>query len=245
MRRRREDEGPLGAAFTVRRQRWGAAVPWQLTRRPADPRPGAPVAGPEAATRAAHPVPPRATTARRAAITRRAPGPPSHPPHRAGDVDFGRELRSAAGLTALMYAALLLVDLGNGTLDLARGVCWTAVAALFLAVLLPTRITAGDGWLTSRTLLRRRTVRTDLLVSVRLVGGVVPRLLLRDAYGATAWVGLRVLHANPLLWHALERGARTARRRRVLADGGWLLTEVGRDVDDDRARRLLRAADLG
>lgn len=150
---------------------------------------------------------------------------------------------SAVGISLLLYALLLLVDGGSGTLTWARGACWTALALLLLLVLVPPRVTAGPGWLAVRGLLRERTVRTDRLVSVRLAGGVAPRLLLRDAYGARVEVDPRVLVANPLLWHHLERGAHEAQRRRVLHGGAWLLAELGQRVDD-RARTLLRDSGL-
>ncbi|MFE6779566.1 hypothetical protein [Streptomyces sp. NPDC057702] len=148
-----------------------------------------------------------------------------------------RESRLALGVAAPLYAGLLLVDLVNGTLEVARALCWTVLALLLLAVLVPPRVTAGEGWLAVRGVWRTRSVRTDLLVSVRLVGGVAPRLLLRDARGATVWVDPRVLVTDPPLWHRVERGARTARRRRTLCGGRWLLAELGRCAAEyDRAR---------
>ncbi|WEV27950.1 hypothetical protein OYE22_24335 [Streptomyces sp. 71268] len=146
------------------------------------------------------------------------------------------ELRFAVGLAAALLAGLLLVDLANGTLGLTRGLCWTGLALLLLAVLTPPRVTAGDDWLATRGLWRTRSVRTDLLVTVRLVGGVTPRLLLRDARGATVWIDPRVLVTDPPLWRRVERGTRTAQRRRVLRGGAWLLAELGRRAAEHRPR---------
>ncbi|WP_232544027.1 hypothetical protein [Streptomyces buecherae] len=146
------------------------------------------------------------------------------------------ELRFAVGLAALLLAALLLVDLANGTLDAARGLCWAGLSLLLLAVLVPPRVTAGEGWLATRGVWRTRSVRTDLLVTVRLVGGVTPRLLLRDARGATVWINPRALVTDPALWRQVERGARMAQRRRVLRGGAWLLAELGRRAAEHRPR---------
>ncbi|ARZ70254.1 hypothetical protein SMD11_4657 [Streptomyces albireticuli] len=151
----------------------------------------------------------------------------------------------AAWLCGLgLTGVLVSIDLARGTLDGWRGGFWTGLGALFLAVLLPQRVTAGDGWLATRGLLRERRVRTDLLTRVRRSEGITPRLVLCDVGGGRVELDPQVLIANPLLWHQLDAGARCARRSGLLREGAPVLASVGSQVDGDIARELLGRAGL-
>ncbi|MGW1201134.1 hypothetical protein ACWD4B_35635, partial [Streptomyces sp. NPDC002536] len=123
------------------------------------------------------------------------------------DRGWRREARAAWWFGLGLGTVLVLADLARGSLDWPRGGCWAALAGTLVAVLRPARITAGDGWLAARGLLREHRVRTDLLTQVRRADGVAPRLVLRDVTGGRVEVDPRVLAANPLLWHRLDTGS--------------------------------------
>ena len=93
----------------------------------------------------------------------------------ASDDGWTAELRAACGCSALLLGLLLLIDVGSGRLTGLRALMWVALAVLLLVVLVPPRVTAGEGWLASRSLLRRRRVRTDSLVGVRTALVLVKR----------------------------------------------------------------------
>ncbi|MFF8811727.1 hypothetical protein [Streptomyces pactum] len=162
----------------------------------------------------------------------------------AADRHWAGEARTAAGSAVLVLGALLGLDRLCGTLSPVRAACWAAVAATQLSVLHPPLVTAGEGWLASRGLFRERLVRTDLLASVSRPGGVAPRLVLRDVLGHRVEIDPRVLTANPLLWHQLDRGVRLSRRRGLLHGGTAALAALGDRIDGDGARALLGAAGL-
>ncbi|MBC2874104.1 hypothetical protein H7K43_03345 [Streptomyces sp. TYQ1024] len=132
----------------------------------------------------------------------------------------------------------------RGELDAPRACSWAALGTLLVAVLRPPRVTAGDGWLASRGLLRERRVRTDLLTRVRQSDGVAPRLVLRDVGGGRVEVDPRVLRTNPLLWHELETGARKALARGLLREGAPVLAALASRIDGDGVRGILRASGL-
>ncbi|UQI43796.1 hypothetical protein M1P56_05210 [Streptomyces sp. HU2014] len=179
---------------------------------------------------------------------RAADGRPGAPPTAGRVLARNREWRAearAAWLCGLgLTGVLVSIDLARGTLDGWRGGFWTGLGALFLAVLLPQRVTAGDGWLATRGLLRERRVRTDLLTRVRRSEGITPRLVLCDVGGGRVELDPQVLIANPLLWHQLDAGARCARRSGLLREGAPVLASVGSQVDGDIARELLGRAGL-
>ncbi|MFI6767883.1 hypothetical protein [Streptomyces sp. NPDC050355] len=196
----------------------------------------------------------RRTTLGRAAAGRAADGrrgvrpavPP--PPVRRGEPVRDRtwlpELRAAIWCTAGLFTVMLLVDLANGTLDPWRALCWTAVALVLFTVLYPPRVTAGEHWLASRGPVRTRTVRTDLLVLVRRGDGVAPRLVLRDALGGRVELDPKVLTANPLLWHRLERGVRRSREHGWLRCGAVPMQALADRIDHDGARAVFDASGL-
>ncbi|MFI8940821.1 hypothetical protein [Streptomyces syringium] len=162
----------------------------------------------------------------------------------AWDRGWRREAR-AAWLCGLALAGVLTaIDLARGEFDWRHGCFWAALGATLVLVLRPARITAGDGWLASRGLLRERRVRTDLLTRVRREDGMAPRLVLRDITGSRVELDPKVLADNPLLWHYLDVGARLARERGVLVEGTKSLTALAERIDGEGARRLLGAAGL-
>ncbi|MFF4487536.1 hypothetical protein ACFY0F_13745 [Streptomyces sp. NPDC001544] len=150
-----------------------------------------------------------------------------------------------AATCALAFCALaVLVDWDAHTLTAARAAVWLALSAAVFAVLLPQRVTAGTGWLTVRGPLRRRTVRTDALVSVRRSAGVTDRLVLRDTRGGRLELDIRVLTANPLLWHELDTGLRHSVHRGTLRSGADAFRRLGEQIDTETARAVLRASGL-
>ncbi|MFF7729933.1 hypothetical protein [Streptomyces sp. NPDC008001] len=157
----------------------------------------------------------------------------------AHDRRWRREARAAWYCGGALAGVLLIADLARGGLDGPRAVCWTGLGALLTAVLLPPRVTAGDGWLAVRGLLGEKRVRTDLLTRVHRADGMTPRLVLRDAGGNRVELDPQVLVANPLLWHRLDGGARRARASGLLQEGGAPLAELAERIDGEGARRLL------
>lgn len=133
----------------------------------------------------------------------------------------------------------LVVDGLSGALDAARFTLWTALAALLFVVLLPSRVTAGPGWLTTRGLLSRHSVRTDLLVSVHWSDGVAQRLVLRDLAGERVVLDPRVLIGNPALWHLFDDGVRASLGRGTLLYGATTLLELSRRAEREVSRTVL------
>ncbi|WP_157856251.1 hypothetical protein [Actinacidiphila yeochonensis] len=161
----------------------------------------------------------------------------------ARDREWPHRMRTAYASSVSVLALALVFDGWDGSLTWWRALLWTALAATLFAILLPPRTTAGEGWLAVRGLLHTERVRTDRLVSARLMGTVDRRLILRDASGALASVDVTVLIANPFLWHELDSGARRAHAAGLLPDRG-ALNELAKAVDADEARRLLSSAGL-
>ncbi|MET9149455.1 hypothetical protein ACIGZH_36705 [Streptomyces sp. NPDC058319] len=177
--------------------------------------------------------------------TRRGVGAParrSAPP--AGDRHWARELHTALRCAAALLCLLLLIDAGTGALTWWRGLLWLTLALLLLGVLCPPRVSAGEGWLCCRTPLRRRRVRTDSLVSVRVVDGVSRRLVLRDALGGRVEIDPRILVDNPGLWYHLAEDARTSAARGLLRCGTDALRDLEERVDRETTRTVFRISGL-
>lgn len=138
----------------------------------------------------------------------------------------------------------MLLDWGAGALTPARAGLWTGLAALVFAVLLPPRVTAGEGWLAVRGLVHERRVRTDALVEVRQYEGISAHLLLRDVSGGWVELDPRVLAANPLLWHEVDSGARRSREHGTLRSGTDVLQRLGEGIDGPAAKAVFRASGL-
>lgn len=166
------------------------------------------------------------------------------PPVPAGDRHWRGGARLATGCASAFLGMALLVDWDAETLTAARALLWFALAAALFAVLLPRRVTAGPGWLTVDGPLLRRTVHTDALTVVRQYGDVSSHLILRDAHGHRLELDPRVLVANPLLWHELDTGMRRSLERGTLRQGTDVLRHLGRLIDDETARSVLRASGI-
>jgi hypothetical protein len=146
----------------------------------------------------------------------------------AHDLRWARDLKDSVRCAGALLVLLLLIDWGSGRLTLGRGALWLALSLLLFLVLYPARVSAGEGWPASRRLLRERRVHTELLVSVRCLDGVSPRLLLRDALGNRVQIDPDVLVRNLWLWYRLDDGARKA------AADGLLLCGVAAPVPTRR-----------
>ncbi|MFI6059980.1 hypothetical protein [Streptomyces sp. NPDC051286] len=160
------------------------------------------------------------------------------------DREWSGDVRFAGGCSVTLLGLLLAVDAAIGRLTWLRVLLWAAIAAVLCAVLVPPRVCAGTGWLSSRGLLRRTTVRTDLLVSVRWSDGVAQRLLLRDAHGCRVELDPRVFVANPALWHRLDEDARTCMERGTLLCGATALRQLGDRIDRRTARTVFEVSGL-
>ncbi|MFF6955763.1 hypothetical protein [Streptomyces sp. NPDC008317] len=142
-----------------------------------------------------------------------------HRPATAYDHGWRAGFRVAVGVAGGLLAALTAADWALGTLDPVRAAFWTALAAAVFGALCPPLVTAGDGWLRVRGMLRGHRVRTDRLVRIHLFPGRTPRLVLIDAEGGRAAFDPRVLAANPGLWRLLEAGGRRSYGRGLLVAG--------------------------
>ncbi|MGW1885681.1 hypothetical protein [Streptomyces sp. NPDC001970] len=160
------------------------------------------------------------------------------------DDGWAKELRDAVRCAALLLGLLLVIDAGSGHLTWARGLLWAALAVALFAVLVPPRISAGDGWLAADGLLRRRVVRTDRLVSVRCSDGVSQRLVLRDTEGSRVEVDPRVFVANPALWRRLDEDARTCVEHGTLLCGTTALRQLSERIDRETARTVFKVSGL-
>lgn len=173
-----------------------------------------------------------------------APVPRREPAEVAYDRLWERDLRSSLRCAGALLALLLLIDGAAGSLTPLRAALWAVLAALLFLVLYPSRVAAGEGWLSTRGPLRRHRVRTDHLVSVRCLDGVGQRLVLRDAFGARAEIDPRVLVANPPLWHRLDEDARRSARRGSLTCGETALRRVSERIDRETARTVFTMSGL-
>ncbi|MET7933024.1 hypothetical protein [Streptomyces sp. NPDC005322] len=161
-----------------------------------------------------------------------------------GDRHWHADARCAVYCALAFAVSTTLLDWGSGGLTPLRADLWAALGAVLFMVLQPPRVTAGDGWLAVRGLLRERRVCTDALVAVCRYGSVTTRLVLRDAYGGFVELDPDVLVANPLLWHRLDAGARRSRERGTLRQGATVLRELGERIDGGTAHDVLKASGL-
>ncbi|MCX5559715.1 hypothetical protein [Streptomyces sp. NBC_00038] len=177
----------------------------------------------------------------RATVDAPASPPPTEVAH---DRLWAQDLRSSIRWSAALLALLLVIDRGAGTLTPPRATLWVTLALLLYLVLHPTRVAAGEGWLSSRGLLRTRRVRTDQLVSVRCLDGVAQRLVLRDTSGASVEIDPRVLVANPPLWHRLDEDARASALRGSLTCGATALRRVSERIDRETAMTVFKVSGM-
>ena len=177
----------------------------------------------------------------RAGGTRRARDPRTPKPSQ--DNTWPSRLRTASTVASSALTLTLLLDALVGTLSLPRALAWITLAALLFTVLLPPHVTAGDGRLAVRGLLRTQGVRTHHLVSVRIEGAVDRHILLRDAFGGRVTLDPAVLIANPFLWHHLDTGARRSHAAGLLSDR-TALRALADAIDGAGTRTLLEHAGL-
>ncbi|MEU6377421.1 hypothetical protein [Streptomyces sp. NPDC046909] len=160
------------------------------------------------------------------------------------DRRWTRDLLDSIRCAAVILGLLFLVDWAAGTLTLWRSLLWAALAALLFVVLCPSRVSAGEGWLASRRLLRPRRVRTDLLVSVRCRDGIAQRLVLRDAFGARVELDPQVLVNNPDLWHRLAEDARKSQTNGTMTCGATALLRMSERIERETAATVFKVSGL-
>ncbi|WP_327691887.1 MULTISPECIES: hypothetical protein [unclassified Streptomyces] len=160
------------------------------------------------------------------------------------DLQWAQELWSSVRCAGVLLVVLLLVDWGSGRLAPWRAALWLALAGLLFVALYPARVSAGEGWLSSRRMLREHRVRTDLLVSVRHLDGISQRLLLRDAFGRRIEIDPDVLVTNPQLWYRLDEDARKSAAGGTLLCGATALRHISQRVDRETARAVFKVSGL-
>ncbi|MEV0410714.1 hypothetical protein AB0I68_07840 [Streptomyces sp. NPDC050448] len=153
-------------------------------------------------------------------------------------------LRTAVLCAGILLALLLLVDAVSGALTPARAALWAGLAAALFAVLVPARVTAGDGWFASRGLLRERRVRTDGLVAVRWPAGSGQRLVLQDLHGVRIELDVKVLTGTPALWQLLEQGVRASLERGAVAAGTADWQRLSRRINGEAALLVFKVSGL-
>jgi hypothetical protein len=161
--------------------------------------------------------------------------PPEPPAEVAHDRHWARDLRSSIRCAAVLLTTLLLIDWGAGTFTPLRGALWAGLGVLLFLVLYPPRVSAGEGWLASRGLLR----------SVRCLDGVSQRLLLRDASGVRVEINPQVLVDNPELWHRLDEDAQKSAASGSLTCGATALRQVSERIDRETALTVFKVSGLG
>ncbi|MET8743675.1 hypothetical protein [Streptomyces sp. NPDC004728] len=169
---------------------------------------------------------------------------PSPPGMTAHDHGWAADLRFAVHCAVALLGLLLAVDAAARHLTWPRALLWTGLSALLWAVLVPPRVRAGAGWLSSRRLFHERTVRTDRLVSARWSDGVAQRLVLRDADGHRVEVDPEVFLANPALWHRLDEDVRGCVERGTLRCGVTALRQLADRIDRRHARAVFTVSGL-
>ncbi|MFI6375714.1 hypothetical protein [Streptomyces sp. NPDC050546] len=162
----------------------------------------------------------------------------------AHDLRWARDVRDSVSCTGVLLALLLLMDWGSDSLTPGRSALWLALGLLLFVVLYPARVSAGSGWLASRGLLREHRVHTELLVSVRCLGGVSQRLVLRDSAGGRVEIDPDVLLRNPRLWMLVEEGARKSMAHGTLLCGATAVRRLSRRIDGETARAVFSASGL-
>ncbi|MER7644175.1 hypothetical protein [Streptomyces sp. NPDC126522] len=155
-----------------------------------------------------------------------------------------RDLRDTFRCAGALLVLLLVVDHLTGHFTLWRGALWLALAVLLFVVLYPARVRAGEGWLSSRGLLRERRVRTDRLVSVRCLDGISQRLVLRDELGGRVEIDPDVLVTNPDLWHRVSEDSRHSLTSGTLTCGATALRRIAERVERETAETVFKVSGL-
>ncbi|MFJ9247433.1 hypothetical protein [Streptomyces sp. NPDC101776] len=160
------------------------------------------------------------------------------------DRRWARDLRSTFRCAGALLGLMLVVDHFSGRLTLRRAALWFALAVLLFVVLYPARVRAGEGWLSTRGLLRGRRVRTDRLVSVRCLDGISQRLSLRDEFGGRVEIDPDVLVNNPDLWHRLAEDSRRSLASGTLTCGATALRRIAQRVERETAETVFKVSGL-
>ncbi|WP_369187591.1 hypothetical protein [Streptomyces sp. R08] len=155
-----------------------------------------------------------------------------------------RDLRDTFRCAGALLVLLLVVDHLTGHFTLWRGALWLALAVLLFVVLYPARVRAGEGWLSSRGLLRERRVRTDRLVSVRCLDGISQRMVLRDDLGGRVEIDPAVLVTNPDLWHRVSEDSRRSLTSGTLTCGATALRRIAERVERETAETVFKVSGL-
>lgn len=187
---------------------------------------------------------PRAADAAATTDAAAADAAPSAHGTTAHDTTWPRQLRDATVCAAVLLVLLLALDACTAGLTAARAVLWAGISVLLFLVLLPPRVSAGAGWLSSRGLVREQRVRTDRLLSARWSDGVSQRLVLRDVDGRRVEIDPRILVANPRLWNTLDTDARTSLDRGTLLCGATALRQLARRIDGETAKAVFQVSEL-
>ncbi|SEO81055.1 hypothetical protein [Actinacidiphila rubida] len=156
---------------------------------------------------------------------------------------FRSDRRWAVGCAGAAFALAMLAEADSGDLGAAYAAATLGAALVVLALLWPPRVTAGQGRLAVRGLLRTRTVRTDALAGMWLIGDLATSLVLRDVDGRRVELDSETVVANPLLWHLLEAGVHRSQERGTLRTGARVLDALAHRVDGEAAA-ILRASGL-
>lgn len=156
---------------------------------------------------------------------------------------FRSDRRWAVGCAAAAFVLATLAEWDSGDVSATHSAVTLGAALGVLAMLWPAQVTAGEGWLTVRGLLRTRRVRTDALAGMWLIGDLASSLVLRDVHGCRVELDSETVVANPLLWHLLESGVHRSQQCGTLRTGARVLDGLGRRVDGEAAA-ILRASGL-
>ncbi|ARF52990.1 hypothetical protein [Streptomyces gilvosporeus] len=165
-------------------------------------------------------------------------------PDIAVDRHWRADARRAVEYSLAFVGPIMLLDWCSGGLTLPRAGLWVVLGVAILVISLPSRVSAGDGWLAVRGLMGERRVRTDALVAVGQNGGIAVHLVLRDADGRWLKLDRQVLDANPLVWHLIDAGARRSVQRGTLRHGRHVLQELADRIDGQEARAVLMASGM-
>ncbi|MFG2550079.1 hypothetical protein [Streptomyces sp. NPDC048581] len=160
------------------------------------------------------------------------------------DRRWAADLRGTVVCAGSLLGLLLLVDAAAGTFTSARAALWSGLALVLFLVLFPPRVTAGEGWLAVRGVLRARRVRTDRLVAAHIAGTASRRLVLLDACGSRVELDPEVLVANPPLWHRLDTDIRVAATRGHLCEHPAALRDLSERIDRETAWTVFKISGL-
>ena len=167
-------------------------------------------------------------------------------PHDSEIVDrrWAADLRGTLLYVGSFLSLLILIDEAAGTFTVTRAALWGGLALLLLLVLMPPRVSVGEGRLTVRTIRGTRRVRTDRLVAVHTTGHAGQRLVLRDALGGRVEFDYQILAANPVLWHRLNTDARVSARGEPATAHLAALRTLSERIDLETSRAVFKVSGM-